>query len=132
MAQAKMLKSPGGGVIFIEKKAPAARYMAATELVKSDKSRVAISPEESACGKIHSSHRACQIQWPFSLEESACAKIHNSNRACQVPAKVAVRSKNMTFRQKWFENHRFGLKFRRNESCGLSRPIWVTFETKDV
>ena len=46
--------------IFTEKKAPAARRIAATGLVKS---RAAIFPEKkSACGKLVSSNRACQVR----------------------------------------------------------------------
>ena len=43
------------------------------------------SPKKSACGKLDSSNRACQIQgWSFSPKKSACGKIPISNRACQI------------------------------------------------
>ena len=41
--------------------------------------------KKSACGKMVSSNRACQIQgWSFSPKKSACGKLVSSNRACRI------------------------------------------------
>ena len=41
--------------------------------------------KKSACGKLDSSNRACQIQgWSFSLKKSSCGKLDSSDRACQI------------------------------------------------
>ena len=41
--------------------------------------------KKSACGKLDSSNRACQIHgWSFSRKKGACGKIPISNRACQI------------------------------------------------
>ena len=48
-------------VIFTGKKAPAARHLSATGLVKSRGGH--FHKKKSACGKLDSSNRACQVHW---------------------------------------------------------------------
>ena len=46
---------------------------------------VAIFTKKSACGKLDSSNRACQMPgWSFSPEKSDCGKLDSSNRDCQI------------------------------------------------
>ena len=47
---------------------------------------VVISPKKSACGKMDSSNRACEILGGhFHRKKSACGKLVSSNGACQNP-----------------------------------------------
>ena len=44
---------------------------------------VIFAKKNSACGKLVSSNRACQIQgWSFSMKKSACGKLDSSSKAC--------------------------------------------------
>ena len=119
------------------KKAPAASWLAATGLVKSQ--AVIFTEQNSACGKMVSSNRACQIQgWSFSpkkkrlrqdtyqqqglsnpgvvifTEESACGKIPSSNRACQSPDHGCIMDFDnckVTFRTDHTPLHRIAVQF---------------------
>ena len=104
------------------------------QMLKSQMRGWSFLPKKSACGKLVSSNRACQIQGGhFHQKKSACGKLPSSNRACQAPAKglaklqsqakskswltkVPVRAKNIKFGPKWVENPLFGLKLGPNES----------------
>ena len=65
-----------------KKNAPAASWLAATGLVKSQ--AAIFTEKKSACGKMDSSNRACQIPGGhFHRKKSACGKMDSGNRACQ-------------------------------------------------
>ena len=117
---------------------------------------VVIFTKKSACGKIHSSNRACQILGGhFHRKKSACGKTSQQHRACQIlgghfhqkksacgktsqqqqglsgPGQSPVRPKNIKFGPNWVQNQRFGLKICPNGSYGLSGPIRTTPRTQD-
>ena len=64
----------------IQERTPAARFLAATGLVKS---RVVFLSKKSACGKIPTCARACEILGGHFHKRKACGKLVSSNKACQ-------------------------------------------------